>query len=101
MKYVFILLFLSISVMAFISTPPIKINRILKSGNGKSIETAYKVDSVEEEYDLLRFLKLNLIMQKLYIKKGYFYDTIITNKNTIYFKIVTKKLNTKSDSLAI
>ncbi|WP_395058958.1 hypothetical protein [Flavobacterium sp.] len=96
MRHVFILLSLSISLMAFIPTPPIKINRILKSGNGKSIETAYKVDSVEEEYDVLRFLKLNPIMQKLYIREAYFYDAIITNKGTIYFKIVTKKLTTKS-----
>ena len=34
------------------SIPPI-IEKILNSGNGKSIDTAYKVNSVQEEYDVI------------------------------------------------
>ena len=75
-------------------TLPIEIEKILKSGDGKSIETAYKVNSVEEEYGLLRHLKLTPNMQKLHIKNGYFYDEIKTNAKTIYFKLITKKLTT-------
>lgn len=68
----------------------------MKTGDGQSIKTAYKVNSVDEEYDVLRYLKLKPIMQKLYMKDGNFYDAITTKSKTIYFKIVTKKISNKN-----
>lgn len=92
----YIILFLFIIVSSFGSNPPTDINKILKSGNGLSIKTAYEVNSLNEEYDLISHLKLKPIMQKLIIKDGYFYDAITTNSRIIYFKLKTKKLPNKS-----
>ena len=80
---------------------PKDINRILNSGNGRSIETAFKVNNVDEEYDLLRYFKLVSISQKLIIIDGYFYDAIQTKSNTIYFKIIKRQLPTKVKTTAI
>ena len=86
------ILFLFIFFSAFSLNPPTDIIKIMNSGDGKSIKTAYVVNSVEEEYDLLTHLKLKSIMQKLIIKDGYFYDAITTNSKVIFFKLKTKKL---------
>ena len=86
------MLFLFIFFSAFSLNPPTDIIKIMNSGDGKSIKTAYVVNSVEEEYDLLTHLKLKSIMQKLIIKDGYFYDAITTNSKVIFFKLKTKKL---------
>jgi G3E family GTPase len=68
---------------------PKDIIRIIKSGNGRSIETAFEVYTVEEEFKLLRFLKLTPIMQKFDIKDGVFYDSFKTDSRTIYFKVLS------------
>lgn len=81
--------------------PPIDIIKILKSGDGKSIKTAYKVNNIDEEYDVLKHLKLTAIQQKLHIIDGYFIDEITTKSKTIYFKIIEKKLPTKKSKLII
>lgn len=68
--------------------PPKVISRILKSGNGKSIQTAYQVHSIDEEYQVLTFLKLNPKAQKSQVDNGELYDCFtINSKKTIYFKI--------------
>lgn len=77
------------------------INKILKSGDGKTIQTAYIVNSVDEEYDVLRHLNLKPISQKLYLKDGNFYDAINTGSQTIFFKVATKKLINKNLPLVI
>lgn len=92
MKSIYIFLFCFSTYLSFGINPPANITRIINSGNGKTIETAYKVNSVDEEYELLRYLNLKPIMQKLYIKNGNFYDAIKTDNKIIYFKVVTKKL---------
>ncbi len=89
------------SLVGFSFNPPTDVDKILNSGDGKTITTAYKVNSVEEEYDLLRHLKLKPIMQKLYIKEGDYYDAILTNSGTLYFKIVIKKIFNKNVPLVI
>ncbi|WP_444660158.1 hypothetical protein [Flavobacterium columnare] len=100
MKTLLILL-LSLKVFA---TPnqdvPKDIIRIMNSGNGRSIETAFEVYTVEEEYKLLRFLKLTPIIQKLDIKDGVFYDSFKIDSRTIYFKVLskTKKTSPKTNS---
>jgi hypothetical protein len=79
---------------------PKDIIRIMKSGNGRSIETAFEVYTVEEEYKLLRFLKLTPIMQKLDIKDGVFYDSFKIDSRTIYFKVLSKsKTNPKTHQI--
>lgn len=95
MKSLFFILFL-ISTSAFCILPPIEIFRILKSGNGKSLKSAYVVNSVQEEYDFLDYLKVNIKMQKLIIIDGYFYDAITTNSKVIYFRQKSKKLQEKT-----
>ncbi|MDQ5930664.1 MAG: hypothetical protein QG594_2452 [Bacteroidota bacterium] len=69
---------------------PKEIVRIMKSGNGCSIETAFEVYTIEEEYKLLRFLKLTPIIQKLEVKDGVFYDSFKIDSRTIYFKMLSK-----------
>ncbi len=97
MKSIIILVLALNSFMAFSNNPPADVIKIMKSGDGKTIETAYKVNSVNEEYDLLRYLKLKPVMHKLYIKNGDFYDAIKTNSKTIYFKLIKKaKVNNRT-----
>ena len=92
MKIIIITFCLLFCFITKASIPPI-IEKILNSGNGKSIDTAYKVNSVQEEYDVIWYLQLRPITQKLHIKGGYFYDEIKTDKKTLFFKIIAKKLN--------
>lgn len=88
----FIVLLLLASVSVFCQNTPTDVFRILKSGNGLSIKSAYEVDRVEEEYDLLGYLKLKPILQKLVIIDGFFYDAITTNSRVVYFKLRAKKI---------
>lgn len=99
MKKVLILVFVLFNWLSFSANPPIDIQAILKSGNGKTIQTAYEVNSVDEEYVVLDFLKLKSIGQKLFIKDGFFIDAIQTSTKTIYFKIIEKKLIRKINVL--
>jgi len=86
---------------ALCQSRPTDINEILKSGNGHSIKTAYKVMTIEQEYKLLRYLKLKPLFQKLIIIDGYFFDAITTNSKIIYFKLITKQLPNKTSQQVI
>ena len=74
---------------------PKNILRIINSGDGKTLETAYQVYSLGEEYEFLRYFKLKTIMNSLLVKDGIYYDAVKTNKKTIYFKVITKTTNAK------
>lgn len=93
MKIVLILSLLLYSLVVVSQDIPKDINRIMNSGNGRSIETAFLVTSVEEEYKLLRFLKLTPISRKVQMEEGSFYDAIQTKSNIIYFKIIKRQLS--------
>ncbi len=95
MKSKLTFLFITLSLVMFASKPPFDLTKILQSGDGKSIETAYKVNSVQEEYLVIDYLKLKSIAQKLIIKDGFFIDAIYTKSKTIYFKIIEKKIHKK------
>jgi hypothetical protein len=84
------------SMVVFGFNQPTDIDRIMKSGNGQSIKTAYKVNSIAEEYNVLRYLKLKPVFQKTHIKEGVFYDEITTKSGIIYFKVIAKKLIPKN-----
>jgi hypothetical protein len=99
MKIIFTLLFISNSWLASCINPPPNIKKILCSGDGKTIESAYNVHTIDEEYDVLEFLKLKPIVQKLQIEEGCFYDIIKTQTKTIYFKIIKKQLPNKAKQL--
>ncbi len=101
MKQIIIAILMLYSLIALSKNPPADINKIMASGNGLTMETAFKVNNVDEEYDLLRYLKLVSINQKLIIIDGYFYDAIQTKSNTIYFKIIKRQLRKKSITKAL
>jgi hypothetical protein len=68
------------------------VQSILSSGDGKSIETAYVVISVGEEYAVLRFLKCSLKMQELAEYGAKSYDVMTVSDSTgaetiLYFDI--------------
>jgi hypothetical protein len=69
------------------SFPPERIVDILDSGDGKTAKTAYQVYNVEEEYQLLEYLKLNPKMQMLSIIDGQYYDIIQVGERQIYFQL--------------
>lgn len=83
------------SFLAFSQSKAENISKILNTGDGLSLQTAYKVESINEEYEILNYLGLKVIMQKLVVKNGAFYDVMSTNGKTIYFKIVTRKKEVK------
>ncbi len=95
----FLILLLSLKMLASPTQDiPKDIIRILNSGNGQSFETAFEVYTIDEEYKLLRFLKLTPIIQKLDIRDGVFYDTFKIDTKTIYFKLLSKsKLNIRKE----
>ena len=101
MKKIIVICFILNSLITFGNNPPIDIVKIMKSGNGQSIETAYKVYSVDQEYELLHYLKLKPVMQKLHIKVGDFYDAITTTTKTVYFKIIKKSGLNKKQLLSV
>ena len=93
MKIFLILSLLLHPLVAQSQQTPKDIIRILNSGNGRSIQTAYEVYTIDEEYKLLRFLKLTPIIQKLEIENGIFYDSFKIDSKTIYFKVLQKPKN--------
>ncbi|MCW3849307.1 DUF4919 domain-containing protein [Sphingomonas sp. LB-2] len=70
-----------------------RVAKILKTGDGKSAETAYVVKSVAEEYMVIRELGLQPEMQSLIMKDNKPYDlmTVVDpktgNKVEIWFDI--------------
>jgi hypothetical protein len=65
---------------------------IFSSGDGKSPETAFHVYFVEEEYDVLKYLRLSSTVQSLSETKGRSYDVLECrdaegNKINLYFDI--------------
>lgn len=69
------------------------IQSILKSGDGKSLETAYVVIATDEEYALFNALGLKAVSQSLVHDKGHSYDKmdVIDRKTiqttTFYFNV--------------
>ena len=57
------------SALIPLSKPNDRIAAILKDGDGKTESTAYKVKSVDEEYEILRLFGLRPGMQSLIIGK--------------------------------
>jgi hypothetical protein len=85
-KVTFVMLLTSCFLIS--QVPPKTLSRILKSGNGQSIQTAFQVHSIDEEYEVLTFLKLNPKSQKSLIDNGELYDCFtLDSKKTVYFKI--------------
>jgi hypothetical protein len=74
--------------------PSIRISEILKSGDGKTPETAYIVYSIDEEYRLLTYLGMKPEMQMLSVFEGQYYDILVVEENHIFFKLVRKPSNT-------
>jgi hypothetical protein len=67
---------------------------ITDSGDGKSVETAYEVIDVDEEYILLRFMGFGLPKKQSYLhKNGHAYDALIlsapssSEETTLYFNV--------------
>jgi hypothetical protein len=65
---------------------------ILASGNGRTLETAFVVISVEEEYAVLRHYRLASGTQELVTAKGHSYDVLTAQTDTheeatVYFNI--------------
>ncbi|MEK6283187.1 MAG: DUF4919 domain-containing protein [Acidobacteriota bacterium] len=69
------------------------LNSIKAKGDGKNIETAYEVISINEEYGLMRSMELRPIKQALIPDKEHFFDAITvidpqTNQQRlIYFNV--------------
>ena len=101
MKKIICIIIIFNSIFLFGKNPPAEIQRIINSGNGQSIKTAYQVYSIDEEYELMRYLNLKPVMQKLYIEDGIFYDALITNTKTIYFKLIKNKKINKTRKLIV
>jgi hypothetical protein len=71
--------------------PPARIARIMAAANGQSPETAYKVNSVSDEYAILRALGLRPVSQSL-VTKGKPYDVMEAEaadgkRQTLWFDI--------------
>lgn len=66
------------------------IQSILKSGGGKSLETAYVVIATDEEYSLFNVLGMKVVSQSLVHDKGHRYDKmdaldLRTNQTTTFY----------------
>lgn len=66
------------------------IQSILKSGDGKSLETAYVVIATDEEYSLFNVLGMKVVSQALVHDKGHSYDKMDaidrkTNQTTTFY----------------
>ncbi len=71
------------------------LNSIKSSVDGKTKETAFEVISINEEYGLIRSLKLRPIKQALVQDKGHSYDAITvvdpqTNQESIFYFNIDK-----------
>ena len=74
------------------------LNSIKSKGDGKSMETAFHVISINEEYGLLRSLGLRPIKQALMQDKGHFFDALTvvdpqTNQQSMVYFNVDKPFN--------
>ena len=77
------------------------LNSIRGSVDGKTKETAFEVISINEEYGLIRFLKLRPITQALVNDNGHSYDAITvidpaTNKESVIYFNIDKPFNWQS-----
>lgn len=52
------------------------IGSLLTSGDGRSAETAFRVITVREEYEMLRALSLESLNQRLIVHEGRYYDVL-------------------------
>jgi hypothetical protein len=94
MKTIILFFLLSLSVCStFASNPPERILKILDTGDEKPAKKAYKVYSIQEEYDVLEYLKIKPEQQMLIIIDGQFYDVFKAGNKEIYFQIVDKTQN--------
>jgi hypothetical protein len=87
MKNIVLLLLLSHLSIGSIASEPLK--KVLQSGDGKSFQTAFEVQSVDQEFDVLKHLKCSPRLQMLVVKDGNFYDLIQTDSEIINFKITS------------
>lgn len=74
------------------------LNSIKSNGDGKTVESAYDVISINEEYGLIRSLGLRPIRQSLVQNKGHSYDAIAvvdpqTSKESVMYFNVDKAFN--------
>lgn len=87
-----LLLILGIAILQLASTNPSpEIKEILNSGDGTSYETAFVVESIEDEYRLLKYLGKQAISQMLVIENGEFYDILKTKEGFMIFKFKEKQ----------
>jgi hypothetical protein len=69
------------------------LNSIKSTVDGKSPQTAFEVISINEEYGLMRSMKLRPVGQSLMMDKGHSYDAIkvidpqTNQESTLYFNI--------------
>lgn len=69
------------------------LNSIKGKNDGKTMDTAFQVISINEEYGLLRSLELKPIKQELLKEKGHYFDALTvvdpkTNQQSvIYFNV--------------
>ena len=76
------------------------LNSIKSNGDGKSVDSAYEVISINEEYGLIRSLGLRPIRQALVENKGHRYDAVTvvdpqTGKESVIYFNVDKPFNWK------
>lgn len=91
MKTIILSFLLSLSACAtFASNPTERILKILNTGDGKTAKTAYKVYSIQEEYDILEYLKLQPQMHILKIIDDQYYDVFIVGYKQVYFQFIPK-----------
>jgi len=81
------LLFLISFSVAIAKEPPGRVTEILNSGDGKSAKTAFQVYTIDEEYMLLDYLRLNPKMQMLSIIDDEYNDILKVGEMYIYFKM--------------
>lgn len=80
------------------------LNAILRSGNGRTVESAFQVVHIREEYDTLNFLRLEPVGQALSEHDGRFYDVITVNGQNgepvgeLYFEVTSFMRRVADDS---
>lgn len=68
------------------------ISALLKSGDGRSPETAFQVITVREEYELLRAFNLQALQQRLIVHNNQYYDVLTVrdingDEGEIFFEV--------------
>lgn len=69
-----------------------RIIEILKTGDGKSANTAFVVHTINEEYEILRHLQLIPQIQYFVTIEGEIFDVFKVSNKEIFFKIQEKKI---------